>query len=43
LFFIKTPEGEDMRRLSTLTSIAGIGALLTLMAGHGLFRRLVAK
>ena len=37
LFFInshvnKTPEGEDMRKLSTLTSIAGIGAVLALMA-----------
>src|SRR5207302_10935654 len=37
LIFIKshvnnTPKGEDMRKLSTLTSIAGIGALLTLMA-----------
>jgi hypothetical protein len=28
----KTPEGEDMKRLSILTSIAGIGAVLTLMA-----------
>jgi len=28
----KTPKREDMRKLSTLTSIAGIGALLALMA-----------